>query len=64
MAFYDFGFPDVGVALGLQVQDADLFSGLWIRMETVALPSKPSGARFRIDRPGCTDMLAAGRPRR
>ena len=30
-----------------------------MRMKTVAMPSKTSGAKFRIDRPGYADMRAA-----
>jgi hypothetical protein len=36
----------------------------WVRMEAVATPAKPTGARFRIDRPGYADLLAAARAQR
>jgi 3'-phosphoadenosine 5'-phosphosulfate sulfotransferase (PAPS reductase)/FAD synthetase len=31
----------------------------WARMESIATPAKPSGARFRNDRPGYSDMKRA-----
>ncbi len=41
------------------MRDTPELAEWWMRMETVAMPSKPSGAKFRIDRPGYADMLAA-----
>ncbi len=41
------------------MRDTPELAQWWMRMETVAMPSKPNGAKFRIDRPGYADMLAA-----